>query len=326
MLAAGPTSALGRGLGWSAQLAWVALISGCTTQLNNLNFIQDSGSLQPPADAATDAAGSGSAKDAGDAAPSATADASSVATDAGPLDGGPSDAAALDGASDAAPDGATDSGSDAGQDGGLDAGGLPSCATSGTEITATALTTLELDGNLTEWSRACWYDLPYVQTDPNLGGDGGTGRFALMYSADALYLAIDVPDVTHVCGNSGAQSLYVADSVQVALERVPALSWPYDYEFGWALCDATRWTYRWKPNDRPWGDDFGGAFDTRAVYELRLAATEIGGGLGQDPALRIALAVNDCDGPANTVRGHFESVPGIVGNKSAAFFQTVVWR
>jgi MYXO-CTERM domain-containing protein len=193
-----------------------------------------------------------------------------------------------------------------------------------------------LDASLLDWGAAQFASIKspddYVsaQTPPGDANDL-SARFASLWDADALYLAVEVTDDKHVNTKSG-EEIWQGDSVQVAFDVDRSGGTPYDdkddYEMGWASTSGGSKSWVWKAP--PGSSAKGGAFainrsGTKTTYEVKIPASEIGvHKIADGLAIGFSLLVNDDDGSGRD--GYIEWSSGIGQFKSPEEFGEIVFK
>lgn len=256
--------------------------------------------------------------------------------DASPSDAGETDApdgqdaGAMDARVDAMP-------MDAGRDTGTaDAGCLLPAGSSEQAIAAPAPGTLTLDGQLDEWDRAAFVELvpgdDWVSSSESPPSTSDlSARFALMWTAEALYLGVEVTDdVAH--NDFSGWDIWRGDSVQAGFdvahdETGPEYDDTDDFEYGWARTDEGLARYRWvapsgaaAPSDELEMSRSGGV----TTYEVRLHAADLGlGALEAGRTIGFELIVNEND-DSDDREGWLEWASGLGAGKDPREFYDLV--
>ncbi len=176
-----------------------------------------------------------------------------------------------------------------------------------------------IDGDLAEWPQTAFVEVggDWTPLNPTLlaGDEDCSARFAAMWDAESLHLAVMVTDDVHLQTFSGT-AVWRQDSVQVGIDPLPGAGADYNplvgafgksiYEYGLALTNAGPQAWRWLSGDPE-------------AYPQEVAATQVRLGVRRDgtvttyeaaipwPAVGVAaaaagqtvglaLAVNDDDG------------------------------
>jgi hypothetical protein len=187
-----------------------------------------------------------------------------------------------------------------------------------------------LDGVLDEWAGASFIELRFPEDfvspdhDPAEAAAVSCG-FALLWSAEALQLAVEVTDAVH--DNANAPDLvWLGDSVQVAFDVANNGGHAYDttddYELGWARTSTGDVGYRWTAPASAPADTSSFAIGEGAgtmVYEVRLNAADLGlAAFTEGTLMGFTLLVNNANGEGR--EGWIEWTPGIGSFKDPAAF------
>lgn len=182
-----------------------------------------------------------------------------------------------------------------------------------------------VDGDISEWPRGIWTELPHLVEFAQAGGSSELrATCAWQVHAGNLFLAVVVRDDVHE-NSFGGFDIWQGDSVQVAFDVGEGRS-PYDWEYGVALVNGEVEVHRWLSTDADldhfpaavsrWGDV--------TVYEMQFAPVRLGLTSLDAAAVRASVAVNESDDNQRTRA--LELTPGIVETeKSKAAFVKLSW-
>lgn len=189
--------------------------------------------------------------------------------------------------------------------------------------------TMSIDGDLSDWKRAHFQRLgpdtfDVLDEDNGAAGDVGA-RFAFQWSADTLYLAVEVDDDVH-SNTLPPSQMWKGDSLQLAVDAAGDGGHAYDddndYELGWSYRPDGVQQYRFVGPRGARSTDTEAVVrrdDRTTIYEIAIPARGIGlHGFSRAADLRAALLVNDSDGRGR--EGFLEWATGIGREKHPASF------
>lgn len=195
-----------------------------------------------------------------------------------------------------------------------------------------------IDGSMDEWG-----DAHFIEIDSENGfvGEGGhdlpTGRpdlwarFALLWTPEALYIAVEVEDSEHFNVFDG-HDLWMGDSLQAAFDMGHGENEGYDgiddFEYGWGHSTHGDLSYAWFASGR-FGPPAGGFAISQAapsiVYEVELLASDLGlERFEADSRVGFSLVVNENDGSLR--EGYLEWGGGVGNGKNPSLFNDLVFR
>lgn len=206
------------------------------------------------------------------------------------------------------------------------------------ETVARPASDVVIDGAIDEWSAAYFIELtvaadyvsepdaPLPHARPDLWA-----RFALLWRADALYLAIEVEDQQHR-NDFDATSLWLGDSVQVAFDMGHDGGSGYDgrndFEYGWARSIHGDLSQAWFTSGRigpPAGRFAFVQHGHMMTYEIELLPSDLGlARFEPDSRVGFSLVVNECDGSIR--QGWLEWGSGVGRDKIPDLFNDLVLR
>lgn len=198
---------------------------------------------------------------------------------------------------------------------------------------------VSVDADLGEWEGADWMVLDRREQYVGEGWEGPddvSGKLALAYDAENLYLAAEVRDNVVSWGHAGGD-LWMADSIQVSLDpwlTRPVKTYSLDVvEFGFSGREggAGVETWRWAcgrpldPGPLPAQTAVQGPADGMVRYELAIPLAELG---SWRPSLTGRTGgswlINDNDGKER--EGFLEWTPGIGATKDPSSYGVFVYE
>ncbi len=189
-----------------------------------------------------------------------------------------------------------------------------------------------VDGSLAEWGSARFVPVPrWIGSGSTPDPADLSATFAMAWTEDALFVAIEVRDDQHHNNEMDTNGLWRGDSVQIAFDvAANAMSAGYDttddFEYGWGRVGVGVSSHRWTapigaaPPVHDASVVRGGGV---TIYEIRLSAGDLGlGSLAAGMRMRTSLLVNESDGGSR--EGFLEWASGVGSTKDPRLFRELV--